>query len=1375
MTSRTFNAQGTTRSSANSTPLPPPKPSHLSSAFTGTLNSEALRNYIQAQKTGDSINDSNSNTFTPNKVINTTTSRAKALKDLYTSPNIENEEEEARIFNSLVRDEVVSIDGIGPTTSKSVVQGWLRSTGAGAPIASRISLGEEIGKIEQVTNSDGEVLKIPTSVQSSQDVWAGAENEVDSDEDDTDGDGTDHHSRYLSTTSQNTFTTISYRTANANSDENLGQGVDDEDDDQVGEISFHDRDESTATVRGYPIISKTQLSGSENQIINQTSPLNPNHRIPSNSSSTAPTENSTNSPNLNSDDATFQSQRPSSVLSNTTTERSRAPSILSSSLRVSGFFREAQNEATKGFDLERRTFSPSPDISSSSSPVPGTSASPSPAPEELSEAIAEGSGSRLVNIGDGNGSVRNQLKVIGIGPPPLRPKSLALDLDQEIGNLEKDLQISREESQGEGSKDVEDLERKVEERSEVKETQVDRKEMPSDQEDVEKRQIMDQQSEDSEVRISNSNPSNSDNSSVPILNEPTLPEPLPTSTSNLNPTSNYLSSSLYPSGKPARALYDFVGEPSFNELTLSAGESFEILNEQLRGGWSLGLIRRRKEKEDGSSSGEGETDDFEVKRGLVPRGWYCYIQDFTISPNVQAVSDENEEVEGGLNSNELRNLPPLTSPPIMITGIQSSNDSRPKSKVESNKDFLTHSQASYRPTSSGQIGSADFQDPDPIAISLPISNSSNQLASALPARAVVGLDISGTPSRVIGLDEVTNLEGSKGENFKIGKNERAKLALSLMHERERDRDSNSTPKGSRFLGRSYERDRKISTSSMNQESFAKKLDRNSGGSSGFISNSNSSLKGEEKINTSMDSSNLSVTSPSPSTSSSFISFPFARSFSGTSSNGSNATTAANSIPITPSTIAGGGWRSTLFGGKSLNRFSNFVTSGVEDYVISNNYDPNSNSSLSASNSKLQSSSSFDFLTRSESDLDSQLESQVEMDSNCHFVEAGKDGPVWKSKSPNFYVAVHDPQKRSKMNGIQEYTVFAVSSIFPLAEEEGIKNGKTKASSHSQESSEDQDDDEESLNSLPYDPTSPSEPAGPILTVYRRYSQFSWLSQILIKRYPALILPPLPSKQYAGRFASDFIETRRSDLELWMGRIVRHPILRYSDALLFFLSCGDELEWKKRNLDFLKPISVVDRDGRHSNGITKSLEGPPAFFANTFHPEFNVEIEEAENEGREMERFLRANERAVNGGNQGAVALNGGVMGCLKSSREGDAGEYFEYQKRLEECYLLFADFSLLPHSLLLLIATSIKYRELSYSLLRLITGQGLSGDVSRSTAPATPQSNGAYSSSSTRSSPPNAESHLVHGPPMGKVGKKSENGATNEEGSWCWREGCQGE
>lgn len=41
-------------------------------------------------------------------------------------------------------------------------------------------------------------------------------------------------------------------------------------------------------------------------------------------------------------------------------------------------------------------------------------------------------------------------------------------------------------------------------------------------------------------------------------------------------------------------------------------------------------------------------------------------------------------------------------------------------------------------------------------------------------------------------------------------------------------------------------------------------------------------------------------------------------------------------------------------------------------------------------------------------------------------------------------------------------------------------------------------------------------------------------------------------QYTGRFSDDFIEARRGDLERWMRRVTRHPVVRYSDGVVGFL-------------------------------------------------------------------------------------------------------------------------------------------------------------------------------------------------------------------------------
>ena len=62
---------------------------------------------------------------------------------------------------------------------------------------------------------------------------------------------------------------------------------------------------------------------------------------------------------------------------------------------------------------------------------------------------------------------------------------------------------------------------------------------------------------------------------------------------------------------------------------------------------------------------------------------------------------------------------------------------------------------------------------------------------------------------------------------------------------------------------------------------------------------------------------------------------------------------------------------------------------------------------------------------------------------------------------------------------------------------------------------------------------------------------------------------LPEKQYAGRFSEDFVEARRGDLERYLNKIVRHPVVRYAEVLTFFLGCESD----SVRSTFLKPSEI----------------------------------------------------------------------------------------------------------------------------------------------------------------------------------------------------------
>ncbi len=215
-------------------------------------------------------------------------------------------------------------------------------------------------------------------------------------------------------------------------------------------------------------------------------------------------------------------------------------------------------------------------------------------------------------------------------------------------------------------------------------------------------------------------------------------------------------------------------------------------------------------------------------------------------------------------------------------------------------------------------------------------------------------------------------------------------------------------------------------------------------------------------------------------------------------------------PIVPQTT--GEWfpsfRRSLLGGKQLNRFSSFVTSGAEEWVLQGT------SETVPQETEPRSAHDRDSTVSDDGDSVGGLG-----EADRHFVETG---PAWRTKVPPFRILVHSPSKRSSMLS-GAYTMYSVTSLFDSTEE-----------------------------------TEYSRPASPVrITVHRRFSHFVVLHTALTRRLPGIALPPLPEKQYAGRFNDDFVEARRGDLDRYLNRVVRHPVARYAEVLTFFLGCESD--------------------------------------------------------------------------------------------------------------------------------------------------------------------------------------------------------------------------
>ena len=79
------------------------------------------------------------------------------------------------------------------------------------------------------------------------------------------------------------------------------------------------------------------------------------------------------------------------------------------------------------------------------------------------------------------------------------------------------------------------------------------------------------------------------------------------------------------------------------------------------------------------------------------------------------------------------------------------------------------------------------------------------------------------------------------------------------------------------------------------------------------------------------------------------------------------------------------------------------------------------------------------------------------------------------------------------------------------------------------------------------------------TVFRRYNDFLWLHETLsvAPAYSGFLIPPIPDKGMIGRFGEDFVEDRRRGLELFLRRILTHPVLRHAEDVRTFLQANEQ--------------------------------------------------------------------------------------------------------------------------------------------------------------------------------------------------------------------------
>ncbi|KII87354.1 hypothetical protein PLICRDRAFT_112871 [Plicaturopsis crispa FD-325 SS-3] len=107
-------------------------------------------------------------------------------------------------------------------------------------------------------------------------------------------------------------------------------------------------------------------------------------------------------------------------------------------------------------------------------------------------------------------------------------------------------------------------------------------------------------------------------------------------------------------------------------------------------------------------------------------------------------------------------------------------------------------------------------------------------------------------------------------------------------------------------------------------------------------------------------------------------------------------------------------------------------------------------------------------------------------------------------------------------------------------------------------------------------------------VTRRYSEFVFLWDVLVRRYPFRLLPALPPKRLGPDDA--FLEQRRRGLARFINFVVNHPIIKEDALLAVFLTEPSFETWRKNSSISLDEESVSRRvDRAEEMAIPSDLE------------------------------------------------------------------------------------------------------------------------------------------------------------------------------------------
>ncbi|KAI0251426.1 hypothetical protein BJV78DRAFT_1361570 [Lactifluus subvellereus] len=97
------------------------------------------------------------------------------------------------------------------------------------------------------------------------------------------------------------------------------------------------------------------------------------------------------------------------------------------------------------------------------------------------------------------------------------------------------------------------------------------------------------------------------------------------------------------------------------------------------------------------------------------------------------------------------------------------------------------------------------------------------------------------------------------------------------------------------------------------------------------------------------------------------------------------------------------------------------------------------------------------------------------------------------------------------------------------------------------------------------------------TVQRRYSEFAFLRDCLVHRYPFRLLPQLPPKRIGPD--ESFLEQRRKGLERFLRFVMNHPVIKEDALLGTFLTEPSFEQWRKHSSISMEEESASKRIDR----------------------------------------------------------------------------------------------------------------------------------------------------------------------------------------------------